>query len=149
MFDVSQRQPHNFIRYFLCLGLVNFLVKIVNRSGKEEKFDSKDVKKDLEAAGLPERVAEEVSERVEDRVQDHWTTNQVWQEVNVEMKRLEGEMERAQNNINMRSGQTMESRMGQETDHRMRQDTTTNTNTPSSQTFIPESERERQRESRY
>jgi hypothetical protein len=117
------------------------LVKIINSSGNEEKFDSKDIKKDLEAAGLPERIATEVSERVEDRVQDRWTTAQVWQEVNVEIKRLEGEMERAQNNINMRSGQ--------QTENRMRQETTPNTNRPSTETFIPESERERHKENRY
>ena len=49
------------------------MVKIITGSGEEEKFDSKDVEKDLEAAGLPERVAEEVAERVEDRVEDRWT----------------------------------------------------------------------------
>ena len=42
--------------------------KIISSSGREIKFDSKDVEGALKAAGLPERVAEEVAERVEDRV---------------------------------------------------------------------------------
>ena len=118
----------------------DFLVKIVTSSGKEEKFDSKDIKRDLEASGLPERVAEELSERVEYRVQDRWTSNQVWQEVNVEMKRLEGEMERAQKNLNSRSGMQTQNTIRQET---------TNADRSRTETFIPESERERHKENRY
>jgi hypothetical protein len=129
----------------------DFLVKIINTSGDEEKFDSKDIKKELEAAGLPERVATELSERVEDRVQDRWTTAQVWQEVNVEMKRLEGEMQRAENNLNARSGQM---RTEPRTETTMREDvnrmrTDTDTSRGRSETFIPESERERHQDNRY
>jgi len=64
------------------------LVKKFLSSGNEEKFDSKNVKKDLEAAGLPERVAEEVSELVEDKVQDRWTTIQVNEQVDIVLKRF-------------------------------------------------------------
>jgi hypothetical protein len=72
-----------------------FMVKIYGKDGKEEKFDSKDVERDLKAAGLPERVAEEVAERVEDRVQDGWTVEQVRQETDVELRRLQEDIDRA------------------------------------------------------
>jgi hypothetical protein len=75
------------------------LVKIISRTGEEEKFDSKDVESQLKAAGLPERVAEEVAERVEDRVEDRWTTTQVNEQVDIELKRLEEDIERAHNSI--------------------------------------------------
>jgi transcriptional regulator NrdR family protein len=71
------------------------LVKIIASDGKEEKFDSKDVEKDLKVAGLPEKVAEEVAERVEDKVQDGWTTAQVKQETDIELKRLQEDLNRA------------------------------------------------------
>ena len=71
------------------------MVKIIAKSGDEEKFDRKDVERDLESAGLPERVAEEVAERVEDRVQDRWTSNQVREQINLELKRLEEDIEKA------------------------------------------------------
>jgi hypothetical protein len=73
------------------------MVKIFAKDGREEKFDSKDVEKDLKAAGLPERVAEEVAERVEDKVQDGWTTDQVKQETDLELKRLQEDIDRAHN----------------------------------------------------
>jgi hypothetical protein len=74
-----------------------FLVKISTKDGREEKFDSKDLENDLKQAGLPERVAEEVAERVEDRVQDGWTTAQVNQETDVELRRLQEDIDRAHN----------------------------------------------------
>jgi hypothetical protein len=80
------------------------LVKIVTKSGDEEKFDSKDIESKLKAAGLPERVAEEVAERVEDRVEDRWTVTQVNEQVNIELKRLEEDIERAHNTIRSEIG---------------------------------------------
>ena len=71
------------------------MVKIYDKDNKEEKFDSKDVEDDLKAAGLPERVAKEVAERVEDHVQDGWTTAQVKQETEVELRRLQEDIDRA------------------------------------------------------
>ncbi len=71
------------------------MVKIVTASGREEKFDSKDVEKDLKAAGLPERVAEEIAERVEDRVQDGWTQAKVKEETDLELKRMQEDLNRA------------------------------------------------------
>lgn len=71
------------------------VVKIYGKDGKEEKFDRKDVEGDLKAAGLPERVAQEVAERVADRVQDGWTIEQVRQETDVELRRLEEDIDRA------------------------------------------------------
>lgn len=50
----------------------------------------------LKAAGLPIRVAEEVAERVEDRVQDRWTTKQVNEQVDLELRRLEEDIQRAE-----------------------------------------------------
>ena len=73
------------------------MVKIMAKDGKEEKFDSRDVEKDLKAAGFPERVAEEVAERVEDKVQDGWTTDQVKQETDLELNRLQEDINRAHN----------------------------------------------------
>ncbi len=72
-----------------------FLVKIFAKDGKEEKFDSKNLEDDLRKAGLPERVAKEVAERVEDRVQDGWTIEQLKQETDIELRRLEEDIERA------------------------------------------------------
>lgn len=74
------------------------MVKIISRSGSEEKFDSKAVKKDLEAAGLPKRVAEEVAKRVEDKVEDRWTTIQVNEQVDIELKRLDKDIQKAEGN---------------------------------------------------
>ncbi len=71
------------------------MVKIIAKDGSETKFDSKDVKDDLKRAGLPERVAEEVAERVEDRVADGWTAAQVKQETEIELRRLEEDIDRA------------------------------------------------------
>lgn len=73
------------------------MVKIIDKDGKEDKFDSKDVEDNLKAAGLPERVAKEVAERVEDRVQEGWTMEQVKQETDVELRRLEEDIDRAYN----------------------------------------------------
>lgn len=71
------------------------MVKILTKDGKEEKFESKDVEDDLKAAGLPERVAQEVAERVQNRVQDGWTIDQVKQETDIEIRRLQEDIERA------------------------------------------------------
>jgi hypothetical protein len=71
------------------------LVKIYSENGKEEKFDSKTVENDLKAAGLPERLAKEISERLENRVQDGWTTTKVRQETEVELRRLQEDIDRA------------------------------------------------------
>jgi hypothetical protein len=60
--------------------------KIILSSGNEEKCNGKEVKKDLAAAGLPERVAEEVAERVEDRVEDRWITTRINKQVDIELK---------------------------------------------------------------
>jgi hypothetical protein len=74
-----------------------FLVKIIGENGVEEKFDKKDVENNLKAAGLPERLAEEVAERVEKRVQDGWTNEKVRQETDVELRRLQEDIDRAHN----------------------------------------------------
>lgn len=74
------------------------MVKIYSKDGKEEKFDRKNVERDLKAAGLPERLAEEVAERVEERVQDGWTTEKVRQETDVELRRLQEDIDRAYSN---------------------------------------------------
>lgn len=71
------------------------MVKIYASDGREEKFSSKDVESELKAAGLPERIAEEVAERVEDRVQDGWTTDQIRQETDIELRRLQEDIDRA------------------------------------------------------
>jgi len=71
------------------------LVKIYDKDGKEEKFDSKNVEDNLKAAGLPERVAKEVAERVENRVQDGWTVDKVRDETDVELRRLQEDIDRA------------------------------------------------------
>jgi hypothetical protein len=74
---------------------VNCLARNVNQSSDEEKFERKDVERYLEAAGLPQRVAEEVAERVEISVKDHWTRTRVNKQVDLELKRLEEELQRA------------------------------------------------------
>lgn len=80
------------------------MVKILTKSGDEERFSSKDVESKLKAAGLPERVAEEVAERVEDRVEDKWAITQVNEQVDIELKRLEEDIERAHNTIRTEIG---------------------------------------------
>jgi hypothetical protein len=71
------------------------LVKIYGKDGKEEKFDKKDVEVDLKAAGLPERVAQEVADRVDERVTDGWTADKVREETDVELRRLQEDIDRA------------------------------------------------------
>ncbi len=73
----------------------NFLVKIIGKSGVEEKFDVKNVENDLKDAGLPERLAEEVAERVENRVEDGWTDEKVRQETDIELRRLQDDIDKA------------------------------------------------------
>ncbi len=73
------------------------MVKIIANDGSESRFDSKAVEDDLKKAGLPERVAKEVAERVEDRVADGWTAAQVKQETDIELRRLEEDIDRAHN----------------------------------------------------
>jgi hypothetical protein len=82
-----------FRRFFLLGG--EFLVKIYGKDGKETKFDSKDVEDNLKAAGLPERVAQEVAERVETRIADGWTTEKLNEEIDVELRRLQEDIDRA------------------------------------------------------
>ena len=71
------------------------MVKIYDKDGKETKFDIKNVEDNLKAAGLPERVAEEVAERVEARVEDGWTTEKINQEIDVELRHLQEDIDRA------------------------------------------------------
>lgn len=71
------------------------MVKIYGKDGKETKFDSKDVENNLKAAGLTERVAKEVAERVEARVEDGWTTEKINEETDVELRRLQEDIDRA------------------------------------------------------
>jgi hypothetical protein len=111
---------------------VNFLVKIISSSGEERKFDSKDVESDLEASGVPERVAEEVAERVEDRVEDNMTTAKVNEQIDIELKRLEEDISRAHSSWSAR----VRAAMGETT-------TENRTDTARTDTFIPETQRER------
>jgi hypothetical protein len=109
-----------------------FLVKIITSTGEERKFDSKNVESDLEAAGVPERVAEEVAERVEDRVEDNMTTAKVNEQIDIELKRLEEDIDRAHKSwlekLRLATGEsTRENR----------------TDAERTDTFIPESQRER------
>jgi hypothetical protein len=71
------------------------LVKIVGKDGAEEKFDKKDVEDSLKAAGLPERLSQEVAERVENRVEEGWTRDKVRQETDIELRRLQEDIDRA------------------------------------------------------
>ncbi len=116
------------------------MVKIIDRSGEEYSFNSNDVKKDLEAAGLPERVAEEVAERVEDRVEDRWTTAKVKEQTDIELSRLEEDIQRAHKSYDgiptATAGMASSSTEGASIEG----------NRP--ETFIPETERERH-EHRY
>ncbi len=72
------------------------MAKIVNPTGKAEKFDSREIENDLENIGLPRNVAEEVAERVESRVENGWTTAQVKQQVQIELNRMDEDLKRAQ-----------------------------------------------------
>jgi hypothetical protein len=74
---------------------VKVLVKIIGKDGEEEKFDSKDVEDSLKAAGLPERLAKEVAERIENRIEDGWTREKLRQETDVELRRLQEDIDRA------------------------------------------------------
>jgi ribosome recycling factor len=109
---------------------VKSLVKIITQTGEEERFDSKDVKRDLQKAGMPERVAEEVAERVDERVEDHWTSAKVNEQVDVELGRLEEDIQRAHDSYKSQINTTVigEGSM---------------TEIPRSETFVPESEKER------
>lgn len=78
---------------------MNCLAKNINRSSEEEKFERKDVERYLEAVGLPERVAEEVAERVEDKVKDQSSKTRVNEQVDLELKRLEEELQRAASSL--------------------------------------------------
>ena len=97
------------------------LVKIYGKDGKEEKFDSKDVENQLKAAGLPERVAKEIAERVEDRVEDGWTTQKINEETDIELRRLQEDIDRAhasyKGQASMGSYNVGETRMTRESDH--------------------------------
>lgn len=106
--------------------------KIITRSGEEIKFDSKDVEDALKAAGLPERVAQEVAERVEDRVQDRWTSEQVNEQVDLELRRLDEDIQRAEDNYRREAVRPA-----------IRSPMEPSVETSRSDTFIPETERER------
>jgi len=71
------------------------VVKIIAKDGAEAAFDVKTVEDDLKAAGLPERVAAEVAERVQTRVMDGWTTDKIRDETDVELRRLQEDIDRA------------------------------------------------------
>jgi hypothetical protein len=71
------------------------LVKIIGKDGKEEIFDVKKVEDNLKAVGLPQRVAEEIAERLERRVQDGWTVDKIRDETDVELRRLQEDIDRA------------------------------------------------------
>ncbi len=114
------------------------MVKIIDRSGEERKFDSDDVKKELEAAGLPERVAEEVAERVEDRVEDRWTSSKVREQTDVELTRLEEDIQRAHK---VYDGKSATGHIAPNMERTERMETKNETNR--TETFIPEQERER------
>lgn len=100
------------------------MVKIYTKDGREEKFDTNYVEDELKKAGLPELVAKEVAERVEARVEDKWTTLQVKEQVDIELKRLEEDIQRAHNAFRAKTNAVETSR----------NETTT------SQTFVPEKE---------
>ncbi len=115
------------------------MVKIISRTGTEESFSSKDVKKDLEAAGLPERVAEEVADRVDERVQDRWTTTQVNEQVDIELKRLDEDIHRAEDNYKEKKMPESVASIPMEN----------RTDVNRTETFIPANEKERHEEHRY
>jgi hypothetical protein len=71
------------------------LVKIYNKDGKEVTYDKKDVEDNLKAAGLPARVAEEVADRVDERITDGWTMDKVREETDIELRRLQEDIDRA------------------------------------------------------
>ena len=71
------------------------MVKIIGKEGEEEKFDSKDIENDLKAAGLPERLAKEVADRIDHRIEDGWTREKLRQETDVELRRLQEDIDRA------------------------------------------------------
>jgi hypothetical protein len=89
------------------------MVKIYSKDGSETKFESKDVENDLKTAGLPERLAKEVAERVENRVENGWTTDKVRQETDVELRRLQEDIDRAYCNYK-RSGSMSEHSVGEQ-----------------------------------
>jgi hypothetical protein len=69
--------------------------KIIDRMGREDKFDRKIIEKDLKAYGMPDCVAESISVIVEDRVKDGWTTRQIWQETDIELNRIKEDVQKA------------------------------------------------------
>ena len=89
------------------------MVKIVGKDGAEEKFESKDVEDSLKVAGLPERLAQEVAERVEKRVEDGWTSDKVRQETDIELRRLQEDIDRAYSTFK-RSGPMGEHLVGEQ-----------------------------------
>ena len=69
--------------------------KIMDENGKENRFDSKVIERDLKTAGMADCIAALVADRVEEKVQNGWTTRQVWEETDLEINRLEEDIERA------------------------------------------------------
>ncbi len=107
------------------------MVKIISSTGEETKFDSKDIEKDLEASGIPERVAEEVAERVEDRVEDNMTWAKVNEQIEIELKRLEEDIDRGHRSWIQKSQASLTGTQDVRTE------------STRSSTFIPESQMER------
>jgi hypothetical protein len=97
------------------------LVKIYGKDGKETKFNIKEVEANLKAAGLPERVAQEVSERVEMKVVDGWTIEKLDQEIDVELRRLQEDIDQAharyKGQVSMGAYNVGETRTGLESDN--------------------------------
>lgn len=75
--------------------------KIIDETGKEDRFDSKMLERDLKAAGLADCIASLVAERVEEKVQDGWTTRQIYSETDLELGRLEEDIRRAHASYNL------------------------------------------------
>jgi hypothetical protein len=86
-----------------------------------------------------------VAERVESRVEDRWTNSKVNEQVDMELKRLEEDIQRAHVTYN---GQVRSSELNAESRASMSRDTSRTETGGRSETFIPETERERH-ETRY
>jgi hypothetical protein len=89
------------------------LVTITTKEGIEEKFDSKNLENSLKDAGLSERLAQEIAERVETRAENGWTTEKVRQEADIEIRRLQEEIDKAYTSYK-RSGSMGEHLVGEQ-----------------------------------
>ncbi len=113
------------------------MVKIISRTGKEEKFDSKDVEGELKSAGVPERIAEEIAERVEDRVEEGWTDTQVREQTQVELNRMEEDVRRARETYMSRMQSTTPQGARTEGPRERREDTSGESRTSTTGTESP------------